>query len=635
MSAGNRAGGGGGGDSEALLAWAIPAVALLAAAAAGAAWLATAVDDERAHRPLPGNLVRLVKTMVHHPAARPSTAGWVVAAALVLIPLALLTTGIVLVVARVRRGRVAVDAKARHLGRGRDLTPLTAKAVTATAQRLGSVTGRLPGPVLGREVTGGRVLHVGPEDTVVVMAGPRTGKSSAWAIPTVLDAPGPVVYTSNKTGDVALMRRVKPGLVFDPQDLTGQPPGFWWDPLSTVVDDTSAARLAGHFADDARNPASHADAYFDPEGRNLLGWLLLAAAVDGRPITAVTDWLADSRDPAAVALLAPGYPQLARRLKGLLGLPDKQRGGIYGTAARMASCLTNSRVAAWITRPAPGDPRTHFDPGAFLTGPDVLYSLSREGEGSAGALVTALTVAVCEAAEQLAVRSPHGRLATPLTAVLDEAANVCRWRALPQLYSHYGSRGIGLWTFLQAPEQAEEVWGTTGAGLLWSAANHRIYAGGVANHQWLNGLSQLIGTYDAPTRTVGRGPGGSTTTHTTRREPILSVSELADLRRGRAVLLSSGVPATLIRSVPWWTGPHAAALNADPAPTETDAAGPGTAEPDTDQFRPTGPTGGPAVPAGSADHPAAEPNRGSGSWATAAPGVVDAWVRPPTRPAGP
>jgi len=561
-----------GGDSEALLAWAIPGLAVLAGAAAGAAWLASAADDVRAHRPLPGNLLRLGRLMLHHPAARPSTSGWVIAAVLVLVPL-LGVGGLIGGVAhRVRRGRVAVDAKARHLGRGRDLAPLTGKAVTATAARLGSAVGRLPGPLLGRTAAGGQPLYAGPEDTAVVMAGPRTGKSSAWAIPTVLDAPGPVVYTSNKTADVALMRRVKPGLVFDPQGLTGQAPGFWWDPLSTVVDDTSAARLAGHFADDARNPAGNADAYFDPEGRNLLGWLLLAAAVDSRPVTAVTDWLADSRDPAAVGLLQASYPQLARRLKGLLGLPDKQRGGVYGTAARMASCLTNTRVARWITRPPAGDPRTHFDPAAFLAGTEVLYSLSREGEGSAGALVTALTVAVCEAAEALAVRSPHGRLATPLTAVLNEAANVCRWRQLPQLYSHYGSRGIGLWTFLQAPDQAEEVWGATGAGLLWSAANHRVYAGGVADHQWLSGLSQLIGTYDAPTASTGRGPGGTTTTHTTRKEPILSVAELADLRRGRAVLLSSGVPATLVRSVPWWTGPHAAALNGYRAPAEAHAA---------------------------------------------------------------
>jgi len=47
--------------------------------------------------------------------------------------------------------------------------------------------------------------------------------------------------------------------------------------------------------------------------------------------------------------------------------------------------------------------------------------------------VTALTVAICEAAEERAKVSPGGRLPIPLVVVLDEAANVCRWRELPNL----------------------------------------------------------------------------------------------------------------------------------------------------------------------------------------------------------
>ena len=45
--------------------------------------------------------------------------------------------------------------------------------------------------------------------------------------------------------------------------------------------------------------------------------------------------------------------------------------------------------------------------------------------------------------------------------VLDEAANVCRWRELPNLCSHYGSRGI-LMTLLQSWTQGVEVWGRDG-----------------------------------------------------------------------------------------------------------------------------------------------------------------------------
>ncbi|MFD5224837.1 hypothetical protein ACFWHT_04360 [Microbacterium sp. NPDC058342] len=110
-----------------------------------------------------------------------------------------------------------------------------------------------------------------------------------------------------------------------------------------------------------------------------------------------------------------------------MNAPDKQRGGSYGAAQQMAACLTNRTTVRWIV-PELGDTRPTFDPAAFVRAGGTLFSLSREGRGTAGPLVTALTVAVVEAAEELAVHSPGGRLATPPVSVLDEAANACRWQ---------------------------------------------------------------------------------------------------------------------------------------------------------------------------------------------------------------
>ncbi|GAA1979560.1 hypothetical protein GCM10009718_15440 [Isoptericola halotolerans] len=90
-----------------------------------------------------------------------------------------------------------------------------------------------------------------------------------------------------------------------------------------------------------------------------------------------------------------------------------------------------------------------------------------------------------EAAEELAARSAGGRLATPLLGVLDEAANVCRWRELPNLYSHYGSRGIVPMTILQSWSQGVEVWGESGMKKLWSASNVKVYGGGVSEVAFL------------------------------------------------------------------------------------------------------------------------------------------------------
>lgn len=183
-------------------------------------------------------------------------------------------------------------------------------------------------------------------------------------------------------------------------------------------------------------------------------------------------------------------------------------------------------------------------------------------------MVTALTVAVVEAAEDLAVESPGGRLSTPLVGVLDEAANVCRWRQLPSLYSHYGSRGIILLTILQSWSQGAEVWGEAGIKKLWSASNVRLYGGGVAEPAFLEDLAKLIGQYDRQTGSVtinhggltGRG-GRSTSTQLTR-ERIMDVDDLGALPKGRSIALASGSRPTLLRTRPWMTGPHADAVKA-------------------------------------------------------------------------
>lgn len=224
-----------------------------------------------------------------------------------------------------------------------------------------------------------------------------------------------------------------------------------------------------------------------------------------------------------------------------------------------------------------GDRRPQFDPDAFVRGTGTLYSLSKEGQGSAGALVTALTAAVVEAAEEYATGQAGGRLAVPMLVVLDEAANVCRWKNLPDLYSHYGSRGIPIMSLFQSWAQGQVVFGREGMRKLWSASNVKLYLGGVAEADFLRELSELVGDYDKSTASVSYNRGIRSTNHQLRRERILDSAELSALPRGRAVMLSSGTPAALIETVPWMKGKHAAAVRAsiaahDPSGTVLTAA---------------------------------------------------------------
>ena len=455
------------------------------------------------------------------------------------------------------------DAATRYLARPRDIAHLTEKPSLAKATRLG-VTVPNPGVPIGRYLPGVVMLYGSWEDMHVDIAGPRTNKTTARVIPSVLAAPGAVLVTSNKRDVVDATRdpRAEVGAVwiFDPQQVADEPAAWWWNPLSYVTDEVQAEKLAAQFAASSRRPGARTDAYFDGEAENLIGLLLLAAAEAGKPIVTVYTWLTAPADltPARV-LTDRGYPLQADSLEALSTLPDKQRDGVYGSARALMGFLRNRRTITWVTPPA--DHRPGFDPHQFAASSDTLYLLSREGDGSAGPLVAALTVAVVEAAETLATRSPGGRLPVPLVAVLDEAANICRFRNLDSYYSHFGSRGIVILTILQNWAQGEEVWGKAGMEKLWSAANIKLYGGGVDDDRFLRRLSDLIGPYDRvmTSETHSRGHGRQRS-RSVQERTILTIAELRELPRGRAILFASGTPAAMIEPQPWYTNPATAAV---------------------------------------------------------------------------
>ncbi|MFY7065498.1 type IV secretory system conjugative DNA transfer family protein [Nocardiopsis changdeensis] len=461
-----------------------------------------------------------------------------------------------------RRGsRARVDSSAAHMGRGDDLERLSEKGARAKAERLG-VRGS-PGVPLGRSVRDGRMLYGSWEDMHVDIWGPRTGKTTSRAIPAILEAPGAVLVTSNKRDVVDATRGVRqssgPVWVFDPQGIALERPEWWWNPLSYVTDEVRAARLAGHFVAGSRDADAKTDAFFDGAAQDLLAGLLLAAALDGRSILQVYTWLTRPHDDEAVGILsAHEYNLVADNISGVVNSPEKQRGGVYGTAMQMVSCLTSRQIAPWISAQEGegGETRPPFDPHEFVAAGGTLYSLSKEGKGSAGPLVTALTVAVVEAAEELATTQRGGRLSTPLLGVLDEAANVCRWNDLPSLYSHYGSRGIILMTILQSWSQGVDVWGQSGMRKLWSASNIKMYGGGVSEVEFLNELSQLIGDHEVDRASVSGGRQGRSVSWQVDRQRTMEVSDLGSMPPGRAVVIASGTPPTLVETVPWMSGKH-------------------------------------------------------------------------------
>ncbi|MDQ3157293.1 MAG: TraM recognition domain-containing protein [Actinomycetota bacterium] len=479
------------------------------------------------------------------------------------------------VVLKVVRRSVRVDKASPHMARGRDLGALRKRAATATADRLGVEAG--PGMAFATTLSG-QTLYRSWEDVMTVIAGPRVGKTSSFVIPEILDAPGAVLTTSNKRDVVDATRGVRSVAgqvwIFDPQGLVAEPLTWWWNPLTYVTDEVKARQLADMFEAASHEPDAKVDPYFNPKGRDLLANLLLAAALDGRPLTQVYLWLSNAVDDTpAVILEHTGYNLVAASVRSVSAAAPEERSGIYGNASQMASFMLNRQAMSWVEPPT-GPPVPQFDPHTFVRTRDTLYSLSKEGQGSAGGLIAALAAAVCEAAEDLAKTEPGGHLVTPMLVVLDEAANVCRWGELPNLYSHYGSRGILISTYLQSWSQGAEVWGRNGMAKLWSASNIKIYAGGVDENDFLSNLSKSIGNFSHTAPSVTNSRSGRSVSRQERIDVILDIADLRSLPRGRAVVLASGTRAALVRTLPWMDGPHAKAVKDSIAGTLTGGATP-------------------------------------------------------------
>ncbi|MBT8227812.1 MAG: type IV secretory system conjugative DNA transfer family protein [Dactylosporangium sp.] len=575
-----------------------PAVELLLAGAmgvvlvlAGAVWVPVALADApgASDRGPIAAVVGLMTGQVRW------TLGCTLVAVGELVLLALATVGVTGLVSWHRRRRTRVDAAADRMASRRDVAHLGPEAVEAAARRLRPsldpathVELDQAGVLIGHAMDGGMPLLQSWEDMAVDVWGPRTGKTTARAIPAVVAAPGPVLVTSVKGDVVDATRDLRAARgavwVFDPQQILDQPRRLWWNPLGGIRTITDARRLAEHFAAAEREPGIHRDAFFDPSSAELVANLLLAAAAGGRSVLDAYRWAVNPRDDEPAALLhGKGFVLPGEAVNGVINMPDKTRGGIYAGAQKMLMCLTEPSVTAWVTPPRRSG-TTAFDPTRFVATTDTLYLLSQGGPGSPAPLIAALTDTVLRAGETRARASSGRRLDPPLLGVLDEAANICRIQQLPALYSYYGSHGLPIITILQSYAQGIDVWGREGMRKLWSAANVRTYGGGVADPEFLDELSKLIGEHDITTQsTSAKGFGWEdwSVSHAPRRQRILDISDLHALPRGRVVVYSSGAPPVLARTAPWQHGPHAESIRASIARWDPEASADWGLQPDT------------------------------------------------------
>ncbi|MQT02915.1 type IV secretory system conjugative DNA transfer family protein [Streptomyces jumonjinensis] len=454
----------------------------------------------------------------------------------------------------------------------RELAPLAPKAMGARARALRpSLKGAQEvqpddtGLLLGNlDASRGPELRGSWEDVVLAVMAPRSNKTTAVAVPAVLRAPGAVLLTSNKPDAFAVTRasRLKVGTVWllDPQHITHSDRAMWWDMLASARTIEGAGRLASHFIAATTDEKSRGD-FWMGAAKNLLTALFHAASVaPGGSASDVLAWLSTPSDRAPVnALKAAGKTALAQQLASTVAGAADTRDGIFETARQCVACLLDPGTLAWVT---PDPAAKEFRPDDFVRSRDTLYLLSKDGGGSAAGVIAAAADAVLRAG-MLAAERAGGRLDTPLIAVLDEAANVCRIEDLPDLYSHLGSRGIVPVTILQSYRQGVRVWGEAGMDALWSAATVKLLGPGLDDAEFAEKVSRLVGDHKVRETSVSHGSSGRSVSTSRRRERVLEAAEIRALPKGRALLLATGVRVGMIRLRPWYLEPGADRLNED------------------------------------------------------------------------
>lgn len=452
-----------------------------------------------------------------------------------------------------------------------DIEPLLAKAITDKARSLRPslkdtkhIDAKDTGILLGNLQGTRHEVRMGYEDVAVAIMAPRSGKTTSLAIPSILAAPGPVLLTSNKSaGDAytaTVDARARVGRVWsmDPQQIAHAAREMWWNPLAGAKTLEGANRLAGHFLAASVDASQQGD-FWSKAGSNILSQLLLAAALDGRPITDIMTWLAFPADRTPLDVLRDhGFTAVAAQLKGTVEGPPETRDGIYETARQYAAALLNSSIAAWVT---PQKDVPEFKPGEFVNSTDTLYLLSKDGGGGASALIAACADSVMRAATTQAERA-GGRLDPPMLSVLDEAANVCKISDLPDLYSHLGSRGIIPITILQSYRQGQKVWGDAGMDALWSASTIKVIGSGIDDPDFADKLSRLIGDHDVETKSTSISDSGKSTSISMRQQRILPADAIRALPKGSALCFATGMRAAMLDLRPWYAEPGAEELSA-------------------------------------------------------------------------
>jgi type IV secretion system protein VirD4 len=411
-----------------------------------------------------------------------------------------------------------------------------------------------------------------PYRSVMCLAPTGAGKTPRVAVPMLLRHHGPALATSIKADLVHLTRHRREALgpvwYFDITNATGLA-NCCWSPLAGIETYGEALRAARWLTKCSKveQESSGDKAWWDKRGEALIAPMLFAAARTGRHISAVYNWVQSggaAEDQVSSILADLGDADARASWKSTMSREAKMKDSIYATAESLLEPFGNPDVRERLTVRDPDAPEA-FTPAKLLDSGGTLYLLGTIDEQSFYApVIESLVNAIVR---ELQLRSHKLEQAglppkEPLFALLDEAANICSPRDLPEWASAGAGMGLKLATFWQDTAQIDKVYGETVAETV--VANHttKLYLPGIENEKTLKALSTAIGdhriqeaTHQSQDRTELFSVGNRSSSRQWRSAELAPVSWLRERPAGTAFGLTRSTKVMRLRLPGWWEDP--------------------------------------------------------------------------------
>jgi len=412
----------------------------------------------------------------------------------------------------------------------------------------------VPGPVSGRPYLGviGRIpkrtLAAELEVQPMIIAPPRSGKSTGFVIPWLLDHDGPALVLSTKR-DIYEATAAHRGCigrvwVYDP---FGEQPSTGFTPLTPASSWAGAIRTGEALASAAHPDQSNAaNEFWDKEAASMLAALLHAAALGGHGMSEVIRWLdARSFERPIEILEASGAGAAALQLEGVKRRDERNRETTVMAALNLLRVYRYPQVAASATG--------ELTPERFLDGEaNTIYVVAAGHEQEPlRPVILALLAAVYEHAIVKARRD--GTLDPRLFILMDEAANIAPVRNLASWLSQCGDHGIVIATIWQSIAQIDQRYGRAARDAICAASTAQVFIPPLAEPTSAGYLTALLG--DEPVANASSS-GPSRQTLSISHQKAAPSPWLRQIGRGQAVLIYRDLPPAIVTAPGWFEDPR-------------------------------------------------------------------------------